>query len=61
MSTPRNRAGQPAALRRRIEKLEALLAAEQQRADLAFASYREVLYDLVEARQRLDAVREALK
>lgn len=43
---------QPAALRRRIETLEALLAAEKEAHAKTFDGYRTTLWELVELKQR---------
>jgi hypothetical protein len=51
-----DRSQQPAALKRRIALLEAQLAAEQERSEKAWSGYRDALYELVEIKQRLDAV-----
>jgi hypothetical protein len=56
-----NRQDQPAALRRRIAKLEALLEAEQERSRKAWDGYRDALYECVELRLRLDAAKQALE
>ena len=47
-----DRKNQPAAMRRRIETLEALLAAEKDAHARTFGHYREVLWELVELKQR---------
>lgn len=52
-----NRSEQPAALKRRIERLEAMLAAETGRADLAWQVYRETLRECVELKLRLERIR----
>lgn len=51
------RKDQPAALKRRIERLEALLAAETQRADKAWDAYRDSLHECVDLKLRLDRIR----
>jgi hypothetical protein len=55
-----DRSQQPAALKRRIALLEALLKAEQERSEKAWAGYRAALYEMVEIKVRLDAVVRAL-
>ena len=47
-----DRSRQPAVLLRRIEKLELLLAAEQQAHAKTFEAYRETLYKLVTLKLR---------
>ena len=56
-----SRKDQPAQLKRKIERLEALLKAEQERAQKAFDAYRSALYELVEVKQKLERVRAALE
>jgi hypothetical protein len=53
---------QPAQLKRKIERLEALLKAEQERSQKAFDGYgyRAVFYELVEAKQKLEMVKAVL-
>jgi hypothetical protein len=55
-----DRSQQPAALKRRIAVLEGQLAAEQERSNKAFEVYRVMLYELVEVKQRLEAVARAV-
>jgi len=57
MTTPKDT---PAALRRRIAKLEALLAAEKERAELAWAAYRDALYAQVQAEMKLRHIKEVM-
>jgi hypothetical protein len=45
---------------RQFERLERLLAAERERAERAWAGYREALYELVEVKMKLEAVERAL-
>ena len=45
---------------RQFERLERLLAAERERAERAWAGYREALYELVEVKIKLEAVERAL-
>lgn len=52
---------QPAQLKRRIARLEALLEAEKQRADKAWDAYRSALYESVEAKMQLDGIRRVLE
>lgn len=52
---------QPAQLKRRISRLEALLEAEKQRADKAWDAYRSALYESVEAKMQLDEIRRVLE
>ena len=52
---------QPAQLKRRIARLEALLEAEKQRADKAWDAYRSALYESVEAKMQLDEIRRVLE
>lgn len=47
-----DRSNQPAVLRRKIERLEALLAAEKEAHTKTFDHYRNTLYELVELRVR---------
>lgn len=56
-----NRNNQPAVLRRRIERLEALLAAEKERANKAFQAYGDELAARVVAELKLQRVREAME
>ena len=43
-----------------FERLERLLAVERERAESAWAGYREALYQLVDLRMKLEAVERAL-
>ena len=43
-----------------FERLERLLVAERERAESAWAGYREALYELVDLRMKLEAVEKAL-
>lgn len=52
-----NRSEQPAALKRRIERLEALLAAETQRADKSWQCYRDTLHEYVDLKLRLERIK----
>lgn len=56
-----SRQDQPARLKRRIARLEALLEAEKQRADMAWKAYGRVLYESVEAKTKLDEIRQVLE
>lgn len=56
-----DRTRQPAYLLRKIERLEALLAAETKRADQSFEHYREVLYKLVDAELTIKRIQAALQ
>ena len=56
-----SRKEQPAQLKRRIAQLEGQLAAEQQRSEKSFDAYREALYELVDVKQRMEAVEKALR
>lgn len=55
-----DRKDQPAVLRRKIARLEALLAAEKERADKAFSAYREALYESVEYKLKLGRIAAVL-
>lgn len=44
----------------KFEKLERLLEAERERAEKAWAAYRDTLYELVDIKMRLEAVQRAL-
>lgn len=55
------RKDQPAMLKKKIARLEALLAAEKEASQKAFDAYRETLYELVEAKMALKDVRESIK
>lgn len=56
-----DRKQQPAQLKRRIALLEGQLAAEKEAAMRAWNGYRDALYELVEVKQRLQAVEKALR
>lgn len=56
-----DRTRQPAVLLRKIERLEAHLAAANERADKAFAAYRDVLYRMVEAELTIKRIRAVLQ
>ncbi len=43
-----------------FERLERLLAVERERAESAWAGYRDALYQLVDLRMKLEAVKRAL-
>lgn len=55
-----DRSTQPAVLLRKIARLEALLSAEQQRAEKAWEGYRDALHAKVEAELQLQQIREVL-
>lgn len=55
------RSEQPAALKRRIEVLEAQLTAEKDRADKMFRLYTENLRECVEHKVMLDRIRRMLE
>lgn len=52
---------QPAQLKRRIAILEGQLAAEKEAGQRLWGGYRDALYELVEVKQRLEAVEKALR
>lgn len=56
-----DRKQQPAQLKRRIALLEGQLAAEKEAAMRVWNGYRDALYELVEVKQRLQAVEKALR
>ena len=56
-----DRTRQPAYLLRRIERLEALLAAETKRADEAIGHYKDTLSELVDAKLTIKRIRDALQ
>lgn len=56
-----DRKQQPAHLKRRIATLEGQLAAEKEAAMRVWNGYRDALYELVEVKQRLQAVEKALR
>jgi hypothetical protein len=56
-----DRKEQPAVLRRKVERLQALLEAEQKRSQTAFDAYRTALYELTEANLKLSRIEAALK
>jgi len=43
-----------------FERLERLLAAERERAERAWAGYREALYELVDAKMKLELIEKAI-
>ena len=43
-----------------FERLKRLLAAERERAERAWAGYRDVLYELVDARMKLELIEKAI-
>ena len=55
------RSEQPAALKRRIEMLEAQLTAQKERANKMFDLYRETLTECVEHKVMLDRIRRMLE
>ncbi len=57
--TPRK--DSPAALRRRVEKLEALLQAEKDAHAKTWAVHRDQLYELVDLRMRIERAQKALQ
>lgn len=54
------RQNQPAVLRRKVERLEALLAAERESAGKVFAMYRELLIENVDMKLKLDRIAAAV-
>lgn len=56
-----DRSQQPAVLRRKIERLEAQLAAEKEASARLYAIYREQMYELVEIRSRIQEAEKALR
>lgn len=50
----------PAHARRQIERLERLLAAERERAEVAWESYRKALYENVTIKLKLEAIQRAI-
>lgn len=50
----------PAHARRQIERLERLLAAERERAEVAWEGYRKALYENVDLKLRLEAIQKAM-
>jgi len=52
---------QPAQLKRRIALLEALLKAEQERSSKCFEVYRDLLYENVELKHKLQLIDEVMK
>lgn len=56
-----DRKDQPAVLRRKVERLQALLEAEQKRSQTVFDAYRTALYELTEANLKLSRIEAALK
>ena len=55
-----DRQNQPAVLRRKVERLEALLAAEKHRGDKCWAAYRELMYENVDMKLKLDRIAAAV-
>lgn len=55
-----DRQNQPAVLRRKVERLEALLAAERESAGKVFAMYRELLIENVDMKLKLDRIAAAV-
>lgn len=51
----------PAQLLRRAEKSERLLEAEKSISNKHFKNYREVLYEVVDLKMRLEAIEKALR
>jgi len=43
-----------------FERLERLLAAERERAERAWAGYRQALYELVDAKMKLELIEKAI-
>ena len=56
-----DRQNQQAVLRRKVERLEALLAAEKEAHAKTFDHYRENLYRLVDAEMKLERIQETLE
>ena len=56
-----DRTRQPAYLLRKIERLEALLAAEREISDKAQTAYRDCLYELVAAQLTIKRIQAALQ
>ncbi len=56
-----DRSQQPAILRRKIERLEAQLAAEKESSARLYAIYREQMYEMVELRSRIQDAEKALR
>lgn len=54
------RQNQPAVLRRKVERLEALLAAERESSAKVFAMYRETLCENVDMKLKLDRIAAAV-
>lgn len=55
-----DRHNQPASLRRKVERLEALLEAEKEAHAKTFDHYRENIYRLVDAEMKLKRIQEEL-
>ena len=51
----------PAHARRQIERLERLLAAERERAEVAWEGYRKALYENVTIKLKLEAIQAVLE
>ena len=56
-----DRTRQPAYLLRKIERLEAELAAEKERAEKAWIGYRDCLYELTDAQLTIKRIKAALQ
>ena len=56
-----DRPNQPAVLRRKVKRLEALLEAEKIAHAKTFEHYRENLWELVEVKQHLKRIQEAVE
>lgn len=56
-----DRSKQPAVMQRRIDKLEALLAAEKEASEKVWHGYRDALYRLVVAEQKLKDIQAVLR
>ena len=56
-----DRTSQPAYLVRKIERLEALLAAETKRADEAIGHYKHMVHELVDAQLTIKRIKAALR
>ena len=56
-----DRSKQPAVMAKKIEQLEALLAAEKLVSTMTFDRYRDTLYELVNCQIKLKRVQEAME
>ncbi len=56
-----DKSSQPAVLRRKVERLEALLEAEKTAHAKTFEHYRETLWELVEVKQHLKRIQGAVE